>query len=691
MKLVIAEKPSVARDIAHCIGANKKQNGYYEGNGYLVSNARGHLLGLYDAKEYDSKYEKWELGYLPILPSNFKIKVKSNVKDVYKTLKELINRSDVTELICATDSAREGELIFRHIYSHVGVKKPFKRLWISSMTDEAIKAGFEKLKDGTLYDNLYESAYTRQKMDWLWGINNTILYSVKCRQTLTVGRVQTPTLNLIVQRHNEIVNFQKNKYYTLSLQNKAKYFNKDFDSFESKEQAEKVQAKCQGKQVVLENINREKKTEERPLLFNLNMLQQKANEKYGYTAKETLDIAQKLYEGKLLTYPRTDSSYLSDDMQDTLLPLVKAIKRAAYRNDLIDHLLENGLNIDKRIIDNSKISDHHAIIPTNKIASIPNTLTTKERNVLELVLDRFLLCFLEKHIYNDITYLFIVEEETFKLKGKEVIQEGFKKFIEKDSKEDPTLEYSLNDTFKAQVTIEEKETKPKKYYTEADLLGIMENIARLVDDENLKEQLKGKGLGTVATRAGIIEKLISVGYVERQKKKNLVPTPKGISFIEAIPDYLKSAELTAEWEEKLKEIEKGNLKSSALLEEVSKFVKEQIEQNKNQSIEISKVVREKEIIGTCPRCKKNIYESEKGFYCEGFKDDPKCTFMMWKNDKFFEDKGKKLTKAICSKLLEGKKVLVKGLKKKSGQGTYDALVKLKDTGKYVNYEMEFKK
>lgn len=694
-KLVIAEKPSVAKEIANVIGANSRKTGYYEGNGYIVSNAVGHLLQLAEAHIYNEQYKKWTLEDLPIIPEQFKLVVTESTKEQYKILKELLLRNDVVEVVCATDAGREGELIFRLIYNSVGSKKPCKRLWISSLTEESILKGMDSLKDIEEYNNLYVSAYARAKADWLFGINFTRLFSVKNDNKLTAGRVQTPTLHLIVKRDYEIENFIKEKYFTIKMDNGATWFKSDVDSLKAKSDAEKIKDKCTGKTSTVQDVKTEKKTENRPLLYSLTSLQRDANKKLGFSAMKTLNIAQKLYEAKLATYPRTDSNYLSDDMRADVEATVAKIGEF-YKIDMVNAIVKEGLNLDSRIFNNDKVTDHHAIIPTKEISKMNQDLSQDEKAILEMIIERFLLILSAPHVYNVTTYTFVVEGETFRATSRKVIQEGFKKFIQAEKKnkelEDGCVEglnYSLGDSFKVKsLEILERHTKPKEHFTEDTLLSVMENIDREIDDEELKKYVKERGLGTPATRASIIEKLIQVKYIER-KGKNLMSTSLGRKFIAAIPPAVKDIDLTANWEQTLIDIEKGKASDKKFLEDIIQNITVVVTLESTRTGEQIKM--DKEVIGICPRCEKQIFEGEKAFYCEGYQGSPKCEFTIWKKDKFFEEKGKSITKDIAIKLLKGQKVLIKGLKNKDGSKTYDAYVSMQDTGKYINFKLDFEK
>ncbi len=579
MRLIISEKPSVSASIAYCIGATEKvpveDNFYWQGNGYIVTNALGHLFGIGMPEDYG--YEKWELATLPLIPENFKLFPLKGYDDQIKMLGELINRDDVSEVINACDAGREGECIFRYIYNYFGCTKPVKRLWISSLTDESIKHGMENLIEGYEKNSLYEAGFTRARADWILGMSLSRLYSILNDDNHKVGRVKTPVLNIIAERDKAISEFNKKPYFKVLLGNGAECEN----VFDTAESVEEICRKCSGKIVTVTSANSENKIENRPLLHSLTSLQREANDVYGMTAADTLKAAQSLYEKKLITYPRTDSNYLSEDMSSLIGSIVKCL--AGYDEKRINMLLASGLNIDKRVIDNSKISDHHAIIPTNLIGKLGGTpLSDNERNVAELVINRF-LCALDKpYRYTETKYEFAVEGEIFKLTLKRAYEWGWKWYKQPcdadDVKVEPNIGYDEGDTFtSANVTVKSCETQPPKRFTESSLLAVMENIDRLIEDKDLKGYVKERGLGTPATRASIIEELIAAGYVQRNKKagaapSQLISTEYGRAFAASLPESVKSAELTAHWEQSLSDIERGSGGAVDLLDEIAKTV-----------------------------------------------------------------------------------------------------------------------
>ncbi|MGU8438859.1 DNA topoisomerase 3 [Clostridium perfringens] len=705
MKLIITEKPAVACDIGKVLKVNTRKDGYLEGNNYVITWCVGHLIQLAYPGAYDEKYNKWTIEDLPIIPEKFITEVNKSTSKQYYTIKKLMFRDDIDEIICATDSAREGELIFRYVYNEAKCNKPVKRLWISSQTERAIKEGFENLKPSKNYDNLYKSALCRAKADWLVGLNLTRLYTVKNKIKLTIGRCQTATLNMIVSRHNEVLNFVSTKCYQIEGEfdnNLTGVFYKNGQDYKFKDkniiQNYMNSISNNGK---ITKLEKKSKTKNRPRLYNLNELQKEANKKYGFTAKETLEIAQALYEKhKITTYPRTNSRYLNSVMEDKikgyLLDIVEN-EKLDY-NKHINELIEN-LCIDENVIDDEKIEDHHALIVTENIKNYDiDKLNEKEKIILNMIIIRMILAVSQKQRFDETTIEIQPDNsnDIFKINGKNITFEGWKKTEREllgaceEEKEISEFKFDKQLGDKLEITnkfIKEINTTPPKLYTEGSILEVMENVSRLSKDKAIKDGL-AKGIGTSATRADILENLIKVGYVKREKK-NLIPTELGIKLINAVPHEIKSIELTANWENELKEIELGHLKEDTFIKEISEFVKKIIEyENKNLiSIEVKK--EEKEVIGICPKCGKNIYESKRNFYCEGFKDNPKCNFSLWKEDKFFTSRGKKITKSIAKNLISNGQAKVK-FKKKDKSGEYEAIVKIKENGSYINFELEYK-
>lgn len=584
-KLIITEKPSVARDIAKVLNIRIKKDGYMESQDYVITWAIGHLITLCDPDDYEPTLKKWNYDSLPIIPNQIKIKPYDKTVKQLNTIASLCKRSDVASLICATDSGREGELIFRYIYQYVGVDKPFQRLWISSMTDEAITDGFSNLKNGQDYDSLYRSARCRAESDWLVGINATRAYTTRNDVLLSIGRVQTPTLALIVNKYHEIQNFVPQDYYEIEafydLDFNGTWFDqavsetKLFDQAKAEQIAQKVTAKT-GKVIKVEKSNGKEKP---PLLYDLTELQRDGNKLYGYTANKVLEIAQSLYERKkLITYPRTDSRYISDDMKKTVIDTMYLLNIPPY-DRAISALFKDGqlhLKFNKRIVDNSKITDHTGIIPSKKSpANIK--LSVEEQNIYNLIVKRFIAVFYEDFTFSTTKITVEVETETFLSKGKIIKNPGWKKLYQKSGSkgvEDVILpEVKKNQEITVVKTqINAKQTTPPKPYTDATLLSAMENAGRFVTDEELKEQLKESGFGTPATRASIIERLIKVKYIYR-KGKSLFPTEKGIKLVQIIPPQLKSPDMTGRWERGLTKISKNDLDTEVFMSSIHKFVR----------------------------------------------------------------------------------------------------------------------
>ena len=686
-QLVIAEKPSVARSIAAVIGADAKQNGYWQGGGYLVSWCIGHLVSFAEAGQYDEKYCKWKYEDLPILPQPWQFIVPDEKKQQFEIVRSLLNRPDVDSVTAATDAGREGELIFRLVYQMAGCTKPVKRLWISSMEDAAIREGFANLRPDSDYDALYQSALCRAKADWLVGINATRLFSVLYHKTLTVGRVQTPTLKMLVDRDAKILRFQKEKYYTVGIQSGS--LKADSGRIASMDEANTLKSTCAGTSAICTSIKRERKAEQPPKLYDLTTLQREANRLFGFTAKQTLDYAQQLYEKKLLTYPRTDSQYLTEDMGRTAQHLVSDLLGLLPFTQGLDLTPEVG-----RILNSKKVSDHHAIIPTSEFAKQGFTgLAESECNLMNLVCSKLLCAIAAPHEYETVTAVFSCAGNEFTAKGKTVLVPGWKEIdqrfrstLKADTEEEVlnTLpELAEGQSFRVTSTVSEHFTSPPKAYTEDTLLSAMERAGA----EDMPENAERKGLGTPATRAAILEKLVQMGFVQR-KGKQLVPTKDGINLAVVLPESLTSPALTAEWENRLTEIAKGNADPDEFMAEIETQVRQLVKTYSCISADKQNLFQpERVIIGKCPRCGENVYEGKKNFYC----GNRGCQFVMWKNDRFFEQRKKAFTPKIAAALLKNGKAKVKGLYSEKTGKIYDATVLLADTGgKYVNYRVERK-
>ena len=689
-KLVICEKPSVAKSIASALGVTSRADGYFEGGGWLISWCIGHLVGLADAAAYDGRYKKWRYEDLPILPDPFRYVVSEEKAAQFHILRSLMERPDVTELVNACDAGREGELIFRLVYEAAGCSKPFSRLWISSLEDAAIREGFADLRPGGDYDSLYQSALCRQKADWLIGINASRLFSVLYHRTLNVGRVQTPTLAMLADRDSKIVLFRKEKYHhvRLALEGTEAVSEK----IPAMEDAQAIRDACDGQQAVCVSLVREKKTEKPPKLYDLTTLQREANRVFGYTAKQTLDYAQSLYEKKLLTYPRTDSRYLTVDMAETASVILHLAARVAPF-DACPEFFPDVL----ALVNDKEVSDHHAILPTLELeqASVPG-LPVDERNILLLVCCKLLCAAAEPFVYEAVTAAFDCSGHTFTAKGKQVLSQGWRAIQEvfrsslKEKPEDEDAEGVLPALTEGQVfepvaaSVTEHFTSPPKPYTEDTLLSAMENAGK----EDMPDDAERRGLGTPATRAAIIEKLVSGGFVER-KGKNLIPTKAGVNLVTVLPELLTSPKLTADWEQRLNEVAKGQVAPEDFMDGIEAMAAELVRNYSHISEDGQKLFQpEKEAVGLCPRCGRPVYEGKKNFACS----DRACQFVMWKNDRRWTSRRKELTRKMAADLLKKGRTSVKGMWSEKKGSTYDAVVILDDTGgKYVNFKLEFPK
>lgn len=687
MKLIISEKSSVAKSIASALGITSGADGFFEGSGWVVSWCVGHLVSPMDTASYEQRFKKWRYKDLPIVPEPFRYVLIPGKEDAYRNLRSLMNRPDVEGIVNACDAGREGELIFRLVYGMAGCKKPVERLWISSMEDSAIREGFQNLRPSGEYDALYHSALCRQKADWLVGINATRLFSVLYHRTLNVGRVQTPTLALLAEREHQIQNFQKEKYHHVRLQvNGAEAVS---ERFEKLSQAQAVLISCSDRPATCTSITREQKKEHPPKLYDLTTLQREANRILGYTAKQTLDYAQSLYEKKLLTYPRTDSRYLTSDMTETASVIVHLAARiapfdgcASFFPDVLS------------LISDKDVSDHHAIIPTMEVEKADiHHLPVGERNLFLLVCCKLLCAVAEPYVYEAVTATFDCGGHVFTAKGKRVISEGwreidrlFRSFLKVDaeSKEAAELPDFTEDQIISHVdaTISEHFTSPPMPFTEDTLLAAMEQAGA----EDMPEDAERKGLGTPATRAATIEKLITAGFAER-KGKNLIPTKDGINLVSVLPEALTSPMLTAEWEQRLTAIARGEADPDGFMDGISDMVRELVRNHSQISEEGQKLFApEKEAIGRCPRCGKPVYGGKKNFACS----DRACSFVLWKQDRFWTSRKKELTAKMASELLEKGCTSVKGLWSEKRGCTYDAVVVMEDTGeKFIKFHLEF--
>ena len=671
MKLVLAEKPSVAMSLSKVIGADQRGDGYMEGNGYLVSWCVGHLVELSQPEAYDEKYAKWKYDDLPILPEHWQYQVSASTKKQFGILKKLMQRKDVESLICATDAGREGELIFRLVYHQCGCKKPVERLWISSMEDSAIREGFQKLRPGTEYDALYEAALCRERADWMVGINASRLFSCLYNQPLAVGRVMTPVLAMTVLQEAAIAAFVPEKFYTVSL-TLADGGTASSKRFAQKADAELLLSKCRKeKRVTVQKMERKEKSESPPQLYDLTALQRDANRLLGFTAQQTLDYAQSLYEKRLITYPRTDSRFLTEDMAASLPGLVTDTGKAfAVEEPIPIHV--------QQVINGSKVTDHHALLPTKSMANADlAALPAGERNVLRLIAARLLCAVGEPHRYAETTLTTICAGEEFSAKGKVVLSEGWKTVERKmlgdllGKQKEAVVLPDVKEQSQCSVAgaeLKEGQTSPPKPYTEDTLLSAMQAAGA----DSMPEGVERQGIGTPATRAATIEKLVQKGFLERKgskKTKVLLPTDKGKALITVMPEEIQSPEMTADWETKLLQIERSEMEPSEFMTEIKEMISSLV--TTTEAAKGANALMKNKIIGVCPNCGKPVVEREKGWFCE----NRECRFVLWKDNAFFKRLGKRLDAHVADKLLRDGRVRLKDCKSAKGK-TYNATVLL---------------
>ena len=669
--LVVAEKPSVGAAYAKVLGATNRQDGYWEGNGYLVSWCVGHLVELAPPNVYDAKYVKWSIADLPILPQKWQYLVSASTKKQFGILQKLMNRPDVDSMICATDAGREGELIFRLVCQQAGCKKPFTRLWLSSMEENAIREGFASLKPSTEYDALYQAALCRERADWIVGINSSRLFSCLYGRPLAVGRVMTPTLAMAVQREAAISAFTPEKFYTVSLAF-ADGGTASSKRFSQKADAETLLANCRKEvSTVVQKVERKEKTEKPPQLYDLTTLQRDANRLLGFTAQQTLDYAQSLYEKRLITYPRTDSRFLTEDMAASLPGLVTDTGKA--------FAVEEPLPINvQQVINGSKVTDHHALLPTKSMAKADlAALPAGERNVLRLIAARLLCAVGEPHRYAETTLTTICAGEEFTVKGKVVLSEGWKAMERKmlgellgKQKEQAALPdvQEQSQCSIASAELKEGQTSPPKHFTEDTLLHAMETASA----DSMPEGVERQGIGTPATRAATIEKLVQKGFLERKgikKTKVLLPTDKGKALITVMPEEIQSPEMTADWETKLLQIERGEMEPETFMTEIKEMISSLV--TTTEAVKGANALMKNKIIGVCPNCGKHVVEREKGWFCE----NRECRFVLWKDNAFFKRLGKCLDAHVADKLLRDGRVRLKDCKSAKGK-TYNATVLL---------------
>ena len=673
MQLVIAEKPSVAKSIADVLGALDRQDGYFEGGGYLVSWCVRHLIELAEPESYGEQWKKWTYESLPVNPEHWQYEIKEDTKEQYDVLYGLLHDSRVDEVVCATDAGREGELIFRLVYNMASCKKPMKRLWISSMEESAIREGFDNLKPGSDYDHLYHSALCRQEADWLVGINGTRLFTVLYGgKVLKVGRVQTPTLAMLVERESKIMNFKKEQYFMVHIL--CGSVDAATERIDNKTEAEKIAGACLNGQALVTSVAKEEKTVAPPKLYDLTTLQRDANRLFGFTAKQTLEYTQSLYEKKLCTYPRTDSQYLSDDMEQTAGNVIEAI----FSSILFEENMMFNPDI-KRVLNSKKVTDHHAIIPTMEIAKADlAALPETEQKILSLVANRLLCATGEKHLYETVKAELSCGGYTFAASSKSVLKNGWKDFedvfkrsfrtTEDKEQEDKKLpELSKGQTFDGvQTKISEHYTTPPKHFTEDSLLSAMERAG----NEDMSDDVERKGLGTPATRADIIEKLVKDGFVKREKKQ-MIPTEDGMKLITVLPDVVKSPKLTADWENALTLVAKGEMEREDFMADIETMVSDLIHTYHEVSDEQKKMfAQEQKVLGKCPNCGGEVVKGKYGAFCKN-----KCGMNVSRI------MGVALSDEQVESLLAGKKTLLKGLTSKAGK-KYDAYIIPSGTEEY---------
>ena len=669
--MIVTEKPSVAMSYAKVLGVQGRQDGYLEGSGYIVSWCIGHLVELAPPSTYDEKYVKWNVADLPILPQRWQYLVSASTKKQFGILKKLMHRADVESIICATDAGREGELIFRLVYEQAGCKKPVSRLWLSSMEDNAIREGFANLKPSTEYDALYQAALCRERADWMVGINCSRLFSCLYGRPLAVGRVMTPTLAMTVEREAAIAAFVPEKFYTVALELTSGFVALS-RRISEKADAEKLLAECRKEMVsTIQKITRKEKAENPPPLYDLTTLQRDANRLLGFTAQQTLNYAQSLYEKKLITYPRTDSRFLTEDMAASLPGLMSAAAGAFDVHEAVPVHAEQAIN-------NSKVSDHHALLPTASVAQADfSALPAGELSILRLITVRLLCAVGEPHRYAETTLTTICAGKEFSAKGKVVLDEGWKGIERKmlddllDKKKEPAALPDVQEQSECGIAgaeLKEGQTSPPKHFTEDTLLHSMETASA----DSMPEDAERQGIGTPATRAAIIEKLVAKGFLERKgdkKTKVLLPTDKGKALITVMPEEVQSADMTADWETKLLRVERGEMEPKTFMTEINDMISSLV--NTTEAVKGASALMKNKVIGICPNCGKSVVEREKGWFCE----NRECRFVLWKDNAFFKRLGKRMDAHVADKLLCDGRVRLKDCRSAKGK-TYNATVLL---------------
>lgn len=693
MFLVIAEKPSVSQSLARILSAGEREDGYLSGKDCIVSWCLGHLAEYVSPEHYDSRYGKWEFADLPIVPEQWELAVAKDKKKQFAVLKKLLNRSGLDYVVNACDAGREGELIFKRVYDLSGCKIPVKRLWISSMEDGAIREGFVNLKDGEKYKNLCEASICRAKADWLIGMNATRAFTTKYYKRLTVGRVQTPTLAMLVERQDAIDGFVKEAYYKVAVEGDGIHAVSEV----IKDEAEGIALaeKCNGKSAVISKAEKIQKKNQPPKLYDLTTLQREANRFFGYTAQETLQELQELYEAKLVTYPRTDSQYITADMEQTVLELLGLLP------ELLPFLQgeQIGVNVG-RIINNDKVSDHHALLPTKEALEEDfEELSERQRNIFRLIGQRLAQAVSEECIYEETAVTVLCEGHEFSAKGKTIVQPGFKKIeeafrnsVQKEKQADKnrtddtaSIPEGLQEGMRiAEVRAENSRhySSPPKPYSEDTLLAAMERAG----NQDFDEDTEKKGLGTPATRASILEKLVSSGYAKRSGKQ-ILPTADGKELIAVLPDYLKSAAMTAEWENKLLLMEKGEMESSEFLQGITDLIDTMLAGCSAISGEEQGRFHQRGSVGACPVCGNPVYEGKKNFYCS----NRECSFSLWKENRYLSSMKKLVDKKMAVDLLEKGRTHVKDLYSQRTGKTFAADLLMKVEDGRANFSLEFPK
>ena len=675
-RLIVTEKPSVAMRYAAVLGVKGRQDGYLEGRGYLISWCFGHLWGLADAVAYDPKYKKWNQSDLPILPTTWQYQLLPGSQKQMALLRRLMDREDVTEIVNACDPGREGELIFRNVYNLAQCTKPMLRLWVSSMEDEAIREGFAHLRPGLAFNGVYEAALCRAQADWLVGINATRLFSTAYHRTLVIGRVISPTLSMVVNREQEIAGHKPETFYRVCLTCEGVVFQSEKMD---QAQAEALAAQCSGQTAVVEELRETEQVRTAPALLDLTALQRLANKQLGYTAQQTLDYAQSLYEKKLLTYPRTDSRYLTEDMADGI-PVLAQLCAAITEEDPPEAILAG------QVCCNGKVTDHTALLPTRSAGAADlSVLPTPELKLLQLVAHQVLLAVSPPWVRQETEATLSCGGARFTAKGTVTTQPGWRKYQPSEEKTLPQLTQG-QELAVDQAEVKEGVTKPPAHYTEASLLAAMEQAGR----EEQPKETQRRGIGTAATRAGILERLVSQGFVQRVKGKDgqaatLIPAQSGSALAAILPEPLRSPQLTAQWEWSLQKIEDGLLEPEAFLSEVQEMVTGLVADFAPVEDAEYLFPSNRPVVGTCPRCGREVTESPKGFFCE----NPRCRFALWRDNRFFTNKQFALTKEKAQALLQHGEVFAEHLYSEKTGSYYDATIVLDTSAPVPRYFLKY--